>query len=146
MSGRSWTAVLLLFAVLFMHGLRCGSAADGAAHAGPAPVVTVAATAPAAGDAHRADAAATHAGPLAAVPHVADHATVGAVLGGDHGNAPHSAAGHLWAVCLAVLAAGLAVLLMLLGSRRAPLTPPARARISTAVAALPLPLPPSPAA
>ena len=141
MAGRGWTAVLLLFAVLFMHGLQCGSAADGAAHAGPAPVVRVVATDPTVGDAHRAGAAATHAGPLAAGPHVADHATAGAVLG-DHGNAPHSAAGHLWAVCLAVLAASLAVLLTLLGSRRALLTPPALARIGATVAALPLPRPP----
>ncbi|MFP5371807.1 MAG: hypothetical protein ACLGI3_13825, partial [Actinomycetes bacterium] len=38
---------------------------------------------------------------------------------GEHNNAPRGA-GHLWAVCLAVLAAGLAVLLTVLGSRLVP--------------------------
>jgi hypothetical protein len=94
MAGRGWTAVLLLFAVLSVHGSQCGSAADGA-HSGAAPVVSVAVTAPVAGEAHRAVAAATHAGSMAAVPHAADHAAAGAVLSGDDGNAPRHGAGHL---------------------------------------------------
>ncbi|SHN78394.1 hypothetical protein SAMN05660350_02609 [Geodermatophilus obscurus] len=143
MAGRGWTAGLLLFAVLFMHGLQCGSAADGAAHSGAAPVVSVAVAAPVVGDAHRADAAADHAGPEAAVPHAADHATAGAVLGGDHGDAPRHGAGHLWAVCLAVLAAGLALLLGLLGSRLVPRASAALNRALThAAGSLPMPRPP----
>jgi hypothetical protein len=33
MAARGWAALLLLFAVLAVHGLQCGSASDGAAHA-----------------------------------------------------------------------------------------------------------------
>jgi hypothetical protein len=53
-------------------------------------------------------------------------ATVGVPLGSDHDSSPHGA-GHLWALCLAVLAAGLALLLLALVRRslaiRLPLLP-----------------------
>jgi hypothetical protein len=58
-------------------------------------------------------------------------ATVGVPLGTDHDSSPHGA-GHLWALCLAVLAAGLAVLLLALVRRslaiRLPLLPRAIGR------------------
>ncbi|HEX2075802.1 MAG TPA: hypothetical protein VHF92_18655 [Geodermatophilus sp.] len=119
--------MLVLFAVLFMHGLQCGSAADGAAHTGADPMIPLTATATAAGDAHRVDATAAHPGPLAAVPHAAGQVLAGALMSA-HGGTSDLGAGHLWAVCLAVLAAGLAVLLTLLGSRLAPLARPAPTR------------------
>lgn len=135
MASRGCTAVLLLFAVLAMHGLQCGSAADRAAHAGAVPVVSVA---PPADGAQEADAAATRADPPAA-----DHATSGAAPDGDHGDAPDQNAGHLWAVCLAVLAAGLAVLLALPGARLMPQALTAlAATLSRSAGALPFPRPP----
>src|SRR3712207_4934418 len=86
MTGRGWTAALLLFAVLFVHGLQCGSAADGAAHLGADPMVSLGATAAAADEADRADATAPHASPLAAaLAHGADQMPAGAVLSSEHG-------------------------------------------------------------
>jgi hypothetical protein len=144
MTGRGWTAALLLFAVLFVHGLQCGSAADGAAHLGADPMVSLGVTAAAADEADRADATAPHASPLAAaLAHGADQMPAGAVLSSEHGGTSHPAAGHLWAVCSAVLAAGLAVLIALVGSRLVPRAPAALARtVSRAAGSLPLPRPP----
>jgi hypothetical protein len=140
MASRGWTAVLLLFAVLAMHGLQCGSAADGAAHDGSTPLVTVAAmAAPAAGDAHHGHAAAHPSTPLAPGQ---DGATA-ATLDGGHDGAPLHGTGHLWAVCLAVLAAGLALLLALILPRRVALAPAALScAVHRAAGSLPLPRPP----
>ncbi|MGY1643693.1 hypothetical protein ACI782_21520 [Geodermatophilus sp. SYSU D00703] len=86
MTGRSRTAVLLLFAVLFVHGLQCSSAHEGAAHLGAEPVVSLAVTAVTATTADQADATVAHAGPLAAaLPHAADQVLAGAVLSSEHG-------------------------------------------------------------
>jgi hypothetical protein len=143
MTGQGWTATLSLFAVLFMHGLQCGSAADGAAHLGADPMVSLAVTTATAGEAHQLDATDSHASPLAALPHAPDQMLADAVLSSEHGGTSHPDAGHLWTLCLAVLAAGLAVLLALLGSRPVPRTLTAVARtVSRAAGSLPLLRPP----
>jgi hypothetical protein len=147
MAARGWAALLLLFAVLAVHGLQCGSASDGAAHAGVPPVVSVAAPL-VVGDAHHSDSGAHHSdSPVAhTVPLAAGHdaasAAVATIPGGDSGSAPHQGAGHLWAVCLAVLAAGLALLLALPGPRLTVRAPAAVRTPSRAVGFLPLPRPP----
>ena len=124
MAARLWTALLLLGAVFAMHGVQCTVAADGGARTsapaaagqgvsalgrGVPPLTTAVLTTvtdPVDG-AHAGGAA--HAGPA-----------VGAAPGpAGHGGAPHDTAGHLWTVCLAVLAAGLAVLLAVLTPRPA---------------------------
>ena len=117
MRGQRGWVLLLLAAVFTMHGLQCaaadsGSGAHGTIHAiaaaEPEPVLHL--VAPGA-----AMASADHltASPLAAA---VTAATVGIPLGGDHDSTPQGA-GHLWALCLAVLAAGLAVLLLALVRR-----------------------------
>ena len=152
MAARGWTALLLLTAVFAMHGLQCTTA--GTAHTtghGAAPV------------------AAAPAGPLEAGPHPGmaspgleahssgydgDHgsahdsaamiatAPLAGLLTADHGSAPAGAGGHLWALCLAVLAAGLAVLLALLLPRLLTLPPAAWARLRTHASAALAPLRP----
>ena len=121
MAGRLWTAVLMLAAVLAVHGLQCATAPAGAGSAGPAAhLAVVAALGPAAAtaltpghlpvagdDGARGDAPTGHAGD--ALP---DHAGAAAAPGGTgHGGGSHDWAAHLWTTCLAVLAAALAVLL-----------------------------------
>lgn len=137
MASRGWTAVLLLFAVLAMHGLQCGSGADGDAHTGAAPLVAV--TASPAGDPHLAHAASTPSTPLLDGH---DGATA-PVPDGEHSNAPVQGAGHLWAVCLAVLAAGLALLLALVPPRLlAPAPATLVSSLTRALGASPLGRPP----
>ena len=117
MTARLWTALLVLVGVLGMHGVQC-TAADGGGH--PSPAAHWAALAPT---------GSVLPGPAGTpVAHaVADMAVSGAVLmetaaghpaadravgmTGDATGGSHGAAGHLWTVCLAVLAAALAVLL-----------------------------------
>ncbi|WP_100501205.1 hypothetical protein [Geodermatophilus chilensis] len=117
-AARGWAAVLLLAAVFLGHGLQCGSPAGGAAHGAhdsdtPAVLVTLPAT-----DAHLTPSAAGHGSeasvmaPLVAHHDAAPTTTVGSTPGHWHG-----LPGHLWAICLAVLAAGLAVLLILAARR-----------------------------
>ena len=109
--------MLLLAAVFLGHGLQCGSVAGGATHGvhgGDIPAVSVALTA---ADAHLTGSAAVHGADFpATAPPVADHDAVPTTAGSapEHG---HGLPGHLWAVCLAVFAAGLAVLLALAGQR-----------------------------
>ncbi|WNV74805.1 hypothetical protein [Geodermatophilus sp. DSM 44513] len=128
-AARTWAAVLLLAAVFLGHGLQCdpagatgpaaGAGAGHAVHVTAVPVelaASLTATPPAAGvPAPAGDAAAPH--------HDA------ADVGGAPGHGP-DLPGHLWAACLAVLAAGLAVLLGLavprLLARVLPTTAPAR--------------------
>jgi hypothetical protein len=136
MTARGWAALLLLLAVVTAHALQC-TAADGGAAPVP-PIAMVAFAGPAAGDDHPANS-----GHLAAPP-ATDHAVATAsVFGGAHDTAPGHAAGHLWTVCLAVLAAGLAVLLLLLEPRSVHLAPAALTRaLGRAAGSLPLPRPP----
>lgn len=127
MRGRRGLVLLLLAAVFTMHGLQCAAADSGTT---TAPHGTVHTT-PAAPDPvlHAAgpgmvmeSAAAMTAAPAAAV---AAGTAIGVSLAGGHDSTPHPA-GHLWALCLAVLAAGLAAMLLVLTGRlgefRLPLT------------------------
>jgi hypothetical protein len=101
--------VLLLAAVFFGHGLQCGPA-GGAAHAGSGGDTAVVA---AAGGAHLA--LADH-GLGVPDPAVFSDASSDSAPAAAVGSAPghwHGLPGHLLAVCLAVLAAGLAGLLVL---------------------------------
>ncbi len=137
MTARGWAALLLLLAVVTAHALQC-TAADGGSRGGSAPflpIAMVAAVASVDGDDHPADT--EH---LAAPP-AADHAAAAAtILSGAHHTAPDHAAGHLWTVCLAVLAAGLAVLLVLSLPRLVHLAPAALTRaLSRASGSLPRP-------
>lgn len=139
MTSRGWTAVLLLFAVLVMHGLQCGWAADGAAHDGSTPVVAVAMVASAAGDVREVHTASTNTPPLTA----GDEPATAGVLAAGHEGAPLHGTAHLWAACLAVLAAGLALLLALRLPRLVALAPVALiCVVHRAVASLSLPRPP----
>ncbi|NEK87367.1 hypothetical protein GCU60_16635 [Blastococcus saxobsidens] len=133
MAARAWTALLLLAAVFAMHGLQCTAA--GTAHTtghGAAPVAS-------------APAGLLEDGPHPAMAspgleaHSGDHDTaavaaaapLAGLLGAGHDSAPAGAGGHLWALCLAVLAAGLAVLVALLLPRLLTLLPAAWARLRT---------------
>jgi hypothetical protein len=124
MAARLWTALLVLVVVFVMHGAKCTAAADDVGHPSPAAHFTV--PAPAGTLMHGAaeTAAVITATGLAPVVTVladttpATHpATVSpaAVAADDSPSSDsHGTAGHLWTVCLAVLAAALAVLLALL--------------------------------
>ena len=139
MAARLCTALLVLAAVFAMHGVQCTTAAGGAGHAAtPAGHVPDAFSTPmtafAPGHAHAlVTAGIAFADPIAAVP-FAGHAVSGpatpagaatAMAAGGNGGVPHDAATHLWTVCLAVLAAALAVLLAVILPRSVQLTAPA---------------------
>ncbi|SFF22331.1 DUF6153 family protein [Blastococcus tunisiensis] len=112
MPGRRFWAVLLLAAVFAMHGLQCAAGmlpAGGAHHT--APALAVAAVGPVG---HVTAGAPTPDGP--------EHLGTTEAARDTPSPAP---SGHLEALCLAVAAAGLAVLLLALGlpSRGVPLSP-----------------------
>lgn len=116
MAGRRWAALLLLAAVFTMHGLQCTSVAvDGTAHAaGPAHAAPLVRTGPApAGDSTDP---AVAAGPVDTM--TPGPAALPAVVDGGPDTSPHGTGDHLWTLCLAVLVAGLAVLLAVLALRR----------------------------
>ena len=131
--GRLWTAVLVLVAIFTVHGAQCAGAShdirahDMAAHgaatygAGSSAVPAMAATAMA--GAAMTAAAERHAGlevrgHVAAAAAGADTSLEGAsAVPSGSGSGPGSWAAHLWTVCLAVLAAGLAVLLAVAARR-----------------------------
>ena len=119
MRGRRGWVLLLLAAVFTMHGLQCAGADSGASSGAHGTVHTSAAAEPdpvlhlVGPGAAMASADDMAASPLAAA---VTAATVGVPLGADHDSSPHGA-GHLWALCLAVLAAGLAALLLTLARR-----------------------------
>ncbi|SOC50154.1 hypothetical protein SAMN05660748_2893 [Blastococcus aggregatus] len=141
-NGRRAAAVLLLFAVLFMHGLQCSSADVVASSAAPGSAVPVVMGTASGGHLAPDHASHTAAPPSVEVMAVADQASAVAVPIGEHGSAPHGA-GHLWAVCLAVLAAGLAVLLAVLASRLVPRWKAVwKSSFSRATGGLSLPRPP----
>ncbi|MCW2676036.1 MAG: hypothetical protein JWR70_1076 [Modestobacter sp.] len=130
MAARLWTALLMLAAVFAMHGLQCTSAADESHTAGGMHAASVLSTASVAADGHSpADPfvamAVTHTAVMpmnSAAPPATD--LVEGSPGAGHGD-PHGSTGHLWTLCLAVLATGLAVLLALLVPRLLALTIPA---------------------
>ena len=122
MVGRRWAALLVLAAVFAVHGVQCTSlAVDSAAHAhGPAHAAPLVLTPSATADDHGGGIAASapqHT--VSLLPAAAGAAT--AVVGAGHDTSPPGSAGHLWTLCLAVLAAGLAVLLAVLAARLVPL-------------------------
>jgi hypothetical protein len=90
-----------------MHGLQRTSVADGAHASGATHTTSL--VAPAAVDSHVAG------NPTAAMA-IAQTVT-GPMVDGGHSSTPHESAGHLWTLCLAVLAFGIAVLLALLVPR-----------------------------
>jgi hypothetical protein len=116
--GRRGWVLLLLAAVFAVHGLQCAAAdaratpgVHGTLHAtvtGSGPALQLAG--PGAG---MASVDAMTARPLVAV---LTAATMGVPAQEGHGSAPQGS-GHLWALCLAILAAGLAALLMVLAGR-----------------------------
>ncbi len=117
-TARGWAALLLLAAVFLGHGLQCGSPSDGAAHAGPdRDIPTMSVTIAAAGVHLTATAAGHGADSAASAPPTTHSGTSPATTAGSAPGHWHGLPGHLWAVCLAVLAAGLAVLLVLTGPR-----------------------------
>ena len=131
MGARLWTALLVLAAVFAMHGLQCaagdgdGSAAASAHVVSPAHLGAVVLTAP--GPAHVGEMS------VAGTP---DEPMPG------HGGAPHDTAAHLWTLCLAVLAAALAVLLTWLVPRARHLSAPALGYARARLLSLAPPRPP----
>lgn len=140
MAARGWAALLLLAAVFAMHGLQCTAvgtdhaAGHGTAGIAVAPVgqlegglyAGAVSSGPAAhGSVHDGGHGSVHAAATGAASPLAG------LLAADHGSVPAGAVGHLWAVCLAVLAAGLAVLVALLLPRLLTLLPAAWARLRT---------------
>jgi hypothetical protein len=137
MAARLWTALLMLAAVFAMHGLQCTTAAAGSTHGSGA--VHAATVAPAAS---AADGRMTGVGLTDPMPgdSAVTRSDADAPADAGRGSTPHGAGVHLWTLCLAVLAAGFAVLLALLVPRLFGLVPPAlrRARAHAAGWSTPL--------
>ncbi|MCZ2858184.1 hypothetical protein [Blastococcus sp. VKM Ac-2987] len=133
MAARGWTALLLLAAVFAMHGLQCTAAGTDHAAGHGAATVAVAPAGLLDGGAHTSaastptDAHGAHRDISAMI--VAAAAPVAGLLAAGHDSTPADQGGHLWTLCLAVLAAGLAVLLTLLLPRTPALPGPPRARL-----------------
>ncbi len=123
-----WAAVLLQAAVLLGPGLQCSTTAGHGTHAvhgEGSPTASVALTTT---DTHRANPTAHAAeSPGMAAPAAQTDVTPATTVDSTPGHW-HGLPGHLWMVCLAVLAAGLAVLLDVLAPRllglASPLTTP----------------------
>ena len=134
MTARRCTVLLLLAGVFALHGVQCtaGGTDAAAGHAAAAPAVH-----------SGADALEVTAG-VAAVEEqpLAPPAVAAAVAGAGYGSVPHDAAGHLWTVCVAVLAAGLAVLLAVLAPRLASVAARAVVHLRAAAGSLAQPRPP----
>ncbi|TFV67216.1 UNVERIFIED_ORG: hypothetical protein E4P37_03395 [Bacillus sp. AZ43] len=147
MATRLWTALLLLSAVFAVHGVQCSAAVGDHAAGHGAPAVTLQA-APPDGGGHTAMTATLgdHTAALTTGLGAAMTAAAPAVamLTEGHGSGPAGAGGHLWTLCLAVLAAGLAALLALLLPRSLTLLRAARAGLRAHLfpAGLALPRPP----
>ena len=150
MAARLWTALLVLVGVFVMHGAQC-AAADGAGHSSPAAHSTV--LAPTGSLMHDAAVAATvvagagiaPAGTALTDSPPAAHPAVGAVavtVADIPSSDSHGTAGHLWTVCLAVLAAALAVLLAVLLPRFALVARLALLRVRPRLRSLSRPRPP----
>lgn len=162
MAVRLWTAMLVLIGVFVMHGAQC-AAADGAGHSSPAahspaahsPAGHSAVLAPTGTLVHDvAEAAGVVAGtaiapigtvladtPPAAHPAAGFPAGVAAMAGSPASDS-HGTAGHLWTVCLAVLAAALAVLLAVLLPRSGLVSRLALPRVRARLRSLSPPRPP----
>ena len=129
MAVRLWTALLVLVGMFVVHGAQCMTAADGAGH--PTTAAHTAVLAPTGTLMHDAVEATTVTAAAGITPisalvgdtEPADtapvvHSATGSPAAVAVSDAPaagsHGTAGHLWTVCLAVLAAALAVLLAVL--------------------------------
>jgi hypothetical protein len=134
--------VLLLAAVFLGHGLQCSSAAGhptNAVHGEGSPTVSAALTAT---DTHRSHPIAHAAeSPAMAAPAAQTDATPATTADSTPGHW-HGLPSHLWMVCLAVLAAGLAVLLAVLAPRLVRLASPLTALPELRGARWPTPLRP----
>ncbi len=134
MAARGWTALLLLAAVFAMHGLQCTAAGTdhaaghGAATAAPAPAGLLGNGAHTGATNTPTDVPGAHVDTLVMVVAAAPAA---GLLAAGHDSTPVGAGGHLWTLCLAVLAAGLAALLVLLLPRTPTLPGPPRAWLRT---------------
>jgi hypothetical protein len=125
MAARLWTALLVLVGVFVMHGAQCAAAADDAGHLSPVAhstalpptgtlmhgAVEAAATVATVTDMALAGSAVADTAP-AAQPATGSPTAVATADSPPSGS--HGTAGHLWTVCMAVLAAAMAVLLALL--------------------------------
>jgi hypothetical protein len=137
MAGRLWTALLVLAGVFAVHGVQC-AAGDGGHDAAHAPAASIVVTAVSPG---HADAAAAVTPLTDPAPGAHPTTTTTTAAADDRGTgAPHETPGHLWTVCLAVLAAALVLVAVLL-PRPAQLTRPAlthvRARLGSLAPARP---------
>jgi hypothetical protein len=140
MAARLWTALLMLAAVFAMHGLQCTSAAAQSVGVAPAHIATAA---PTSTDGHSAGATAPGPADLMAADQAVTGPPAAASADPGHGSTPHGSAEHLRTLCLAVLAAGIAVLLAMTGARLIQLASPALRRARTRVSGwLPPPRPP----
>jgi hypothetical protein len=136
MAARLWTALLVLVGVFVMHGAQCTAAADGSGH--PSPAAHTEAIAPKAallpGDMGAAAAAITAPSDMtvggvgeAVDAPPADRSALAALAATAAGSSPggqHGTTGHLWTVCLAVLATGVVALVAFLLPRPALLARP----------------------
>jgi hypothetical protein len=143
MAARGWTALLLLAAVFAMHGLQCTAAGtERAAGHGAATVALVPAGLHDGGAHTSATGTPSDApgAPLDTTAMVGAAAPPAGLLAAGHDSTPAGAGGHLWTLCLAVLAAGLAALLTLLLPRTPahPGPPWARLRIRPPAGLAPL--------
>jgi hypothetical protein len=115
-TARLWTVLLLLAGLVAMHGWQCPAHSPAATPA-EAPASAVAMGVPLAAGEHMAGAVA----PGVPGPMVDDPAVVeplgAAQADAGHDRTSHGAAGHLWMLCLAVLAAGMAVLFSVFAPR-----------------------------
>jgi hypothetical protein len=131
MAARGWTALLLLAAVFAMHGLQCTAPGTGhaaghdAAAVAPAPAGLLDGGARTGATSTPSDA---HGALLDTTAMVGAAAAPAGLLAG-HDSTPAGAGGHLWTLCLAVLAAGLAALVTLLLPRTPALLGQPRARL-----------------
>jgi hypothetical protein len=137
--GRLWTAVLVLAAVFAMHGAQCSAAAhDPAVHASAAHAIPVLHAAPAAGGAGTPVEAAMDSATMGSTV-LTDTVVTAAAAAAGSDSGPGSWATHLWAVCLAVLAAGIAVLFALFTPRLVGLSSPALRRARARAPGWPIP-------
>lgn len=129
MAARLWTALLLLSAVFAVHGVQCSAAVGDHTAGHGAQAMTLQAAPVGGGHTAMTAASSDHGASLTTGLDAAMTAAAPAValLPGGHDSAPAGAGGHLWTLCLAVLAAGLAGLLALLLPRPLTLLRAARA-------------------
>jgi hypothetical protein len=123
-SKQRWWGLLVLAAVFAMHGVQCTD--HDLASSGYTATVGVHAGASLAGDGPPPHGASDQLIQASVVDGHAVSVLAHGPAAAQHGDHPAASLGHLWAVCLAVLSAGLAVLVALLVRRRGIGAPPDR--------------------